>query len=256
MLNLSKLSSVFRVTYIFLERKTTCLCYECSRELDSEITTLLELERQNKEAFEQRAIEMKELLGREPLNHRMRPLKKGKKLSDLAGLKLKKEKLIQKIEDLAFFHAIRIESCPNGCDFFKGDKGSFGDKNLCFTYSQTANDAIISDDGTIGFGSQFNSYSPPSSRFDWDFKDCQCKYKCGNFEGSDTANHLMKMATEASNVGINHIAVDLTSAELSPGSAHFATLCQLHKNKIRKSGKNSITITASIFVQNTGRGNL
>ena len=222
------------------------------RELDSVVTTLTELESADKEAFQNRVEEMKELLGREPLEHRMRPLKKGKKLSDLGGLKLKKEELRTKIVDLAFFRAIKIESCPNGCEFLKGDKGSFGDKNLCFTFSSTANDAIISEDGTIGFGTQFNSYALPFGKFDWDFKACRCRFKCKKFDGSDTANHLMGLANVASKIGINHVALDLTSVELSPGCDHFSTLCQVHQNKVKKIGKNSITITATIFVQNTG----
>ena len=217
------------------------------------VTTLTELESDDKKAFKNRVEEMKKLLGREPLKHRMRPLKKGKKLSDLGLLKLTKDDLRKKIEDLAFFRAIKIEACPNGCDFLKGDKGSFGDKNVCFTYSKTAKDAMISSDGTVGFGSQFSSYALPFGKFDYDFKGCKCLNKCKKFQGSDSANHLMKLATLASEIGINHVALDLTS-ELSPGCDHFSTLCQVHQNKVKKIGKNSITITATIFVQNTAEG--
>ena len=162
---------------------------------------------------------------------------------------MKREELFQKIKDLVFFGAVKIQPCRKNCQFLPDSRGSFGCEKAFFTYSNTAMDGEIREDAIVGFGRQFSAQKPPSTYEKMDFSKCSHRFNCGKNEGSESAHPIMRLINQNENFGLNHLTVELTRQK--PCDL-FATIIRGVQTRLLASGSNTIGVTASTWVEFKG----
>ena len=197
-------------------------------------------------------MEFRQLYGRDISQHRFR-----KKVSKIEGLtnacynkkQMKREELFQKMTEIVHFGALKIQACAQNCRFLPEVRGAFGYEKAFFTFSDTAVDGEIIDDALVGFGRQFSAQKPPSTYEKMNFSSCTHKYNCGKNEGSESAHPIMRLINKNDNFGLNHLTVELTQKK--PCDL-FATIIRGFQIRLLASGKNTIGVTASTWVEYKG----